>query len=184
MASPKVYLYILFSSCHSFFSSDLTGVLGQWSDHSWLLFIHQWPVHIPGSSEEAVRASHRPAVWDLLRLQPLHDLCGLPGNSGWPTRKMWVGGSVLESSDDLTKLFIFVNKFKFEPFWSIKSIILYLVSLFATQYAAPCMSWWLACQSQTCHTISTQTSVLPWCCSASSSSCRCPFPKRSAFRNT
>lgn len=42
----------------------------------------------------------------------------------------------------------------------------------------------MVCPSQRCRTTSTQTSASPFCCSASSSFCRCPSPKRSAFRNT
>lgn len=52
------------------------------------------------------------------------------------------------------------------------------------QCVAPCTSWWLVCRTQRCRTTSTQTSALLWCCSVSSSSCRCPSARRSAFRNT
>lgn len=57
-------------------------------------------MHLPGGGEGGVRAGHRSAVWDLLRLQPLHDLCGLSGYSGRPAGEAWVGvGRVCWSTD-------------------------------------------------------------------------------------
>lgn len=62
--------------------TGLPGVSDQWSDHPGLLLVHQWTMHLPGGGEAFVRASHRSAVRDRLRLQPLHDLCGVSGHSG------------------------------------------------------------------------------------------------------
>lgn len=90
------YLAICFSILKlSFAPSGLSCVSDQWSDHPWLLFVHQWPVHLPGGGKGGVWAGHRSAVWDLLRLQPLHDLCGLPGHSGWSAGEMWVSEQVV-----------------------------------------------------------------------------------------
>lgn len=79
-----------FIICLSFVHSGVPCVPGQWTDHPGLLFVHQRPVHLPGGGEGGVRASHRSAVRDLLRLQPLHDLCGLSGYSRWPAGEVWV----------------------------------------------------------------------------------------------
>lgn len=76
---PRSSIFLL-CSVHS----GLPCVPGQRSDHPGLLLVHQWPVHLPGGGEGGVRAGHRSAVRDLLRLQPLHDLCGLSGDSGRP----------------------------------------------------------------------------------------------------
>lgn len=46
----------------SFAPSGLSCVSDQWSDHPWLLFIHQWPVHLPGGGKGGVWAGHRSAV--------------------------------------------------------------------------------------------------------------------------
>lgn len=74
----------------SFITSGLPCVLDQWSGHLGLFLIRQWPVHLPGSGERDVWKGNRSAVWDLLHLQPVHDICGLSCDNGQSAGEVWV----------------------------------------------------------------------------------------------
>lgn len=81
----------------SFITSGLPCVRDQWSGHLGLFLVCQWPVHLPGSGEGDVWKGNRSAVWDLLHLQPVHDICGLSCDNGQSAGEVWVQESAFWS---------------------------------------------------------------------------------------
>lgn len=65
-------------------SAGFPGFPHQWSGHSGLRLISEQTEVLPRRGEGGVRPSRRPAVRSLFLLQPLHDLCCLPGGGAGP----------------------------------------------------------------------------------------------------
>lgn len=69
-------------------SPGIPGIPHQWSGHPGLCIVCQQTEDLSGRGERGVWTSRGSTLRDLFLLQPLHDMCCLPGGGAGPAGEM------------------------------------------------------------------------------------------------